>query len=105
MQKSIARLSGAARTYKQQPGVPASIAIDRRLALAYTRSNGAEISGIRETMIDARLRKNLDFPLIGMTYLVVAMGLLTIYSATHGTTGRFLQKQLFAVGLGTAGMC
>src|SRR6185369_11281325 len=56
-------------------------------------------------MIDARLRKNLDFPLIGLSYLVVAMGLLTIYSATHGTTGRFVQKQLFALALGTGGLC
>jgi len=55
-------------------------------------------------MLSTRLRKNLDFSLIILTYLVVGMGLTTIFSATHGTTGRFLQKQVFAMCLGTVGL-
>lgn len=53
-------------------------------------------------MLDARLRKNLDIPLIVFTLLVVMLGIATIYSATHASAGRHYQKQIvwFLLGLG-----
>jgi len=53
-------------------------------------------------MLDARLRKNLDIPLVALTLLVAASGILTIYSATHASAGRFYQKQMlwFMLGIG-----
>jgi rod shape determining protein RodA len=55
-------------------------------------------------MIDARLRKNLDVPLLLTTLLIVAMGILTIYSASHASPGRFYQKQVIWFCLGVVGM-
>src|SRR5205807_8305005 len=51
-----------------------------------------------------RLRKNLDWSLVILTFAVAVMGLFAVYSATYGHSGRFLQKQLVALGIGTCGM-
>lgn len=55
-------------------------------------------------MLDARLRKNLDIPLLVLTLTVVAMGIVTIYSATHESRGGFYFKQLIWFVFGLAGL-
>jgi rod shape determining protein RodA len=55
-------------------------------------------------MIDARLRKNLDYTLVAITLAVVALGIVTLYSVTRDNPARFYQKQLFFFVIGIAGM-
>ncbi len=52
-------------------------------------------------MIDARYRKNIDIPLILLTLLVAAMGILTLYSVSRDAAVHYYQKQLmfFVIGL------
>ena len=52
-------------------------------------------------MIDARLRKNIDFPLILVTFVVAALGIVTLYSVSRDGSTRYYQKQamFFIVGL------
>lgn len=52
-------------------------------------------------MIDARFRKNIDIPLLLVTFLVAALGIVTLYSVSRDASTRYYQKQLmfFAVGI------
>lgn len=55
-------------------------------------------------MLDARLRKNMDFALLTIMALIVTLGIVTIYSATRDTTARYHVKQLVWFGLGCVAM-
>ena len=52
-------------------------------------------------MLDARLRKNLDIPLLLLTLMVVVVGIITLYSASKDNPAKFYQKQIvwFVMGL------
>ncbi len=52
------------------------------------------------SIVDARLRKNLDYSLIIFTLLTVCMGLVVLYSATKDNPNHFYQKQLLFAGIG-----
>ncbi|HZP84911.1 MAG TPA: rod shape-determining protein RodA [Chthonomonadaceae bacterium] len=52
-------------------------------------------------MIEARLRKNLDWPLLFLTFLIAGMGVLIIFSATRGDPTPFYTKQIVWIVLGT----
>jgi rod shape determining protein RodA len=51
-----------------------------------------------------RLRKNLDVPLLLLTYVLAIVGVVMIFSATHGDTGAFHKKQILWICLGTGGL-
>ncbi len=55
-------------------------------------------------MFDTRLRKNLDIPLLALTYGLALLGLLIIYSATHGDATAFHKKQFVWMVIGTVGL-
>ncbi len=55
-------------------------------------------------MFDARLRKNLDVPLLLLTLVVVGMGITAVYSATRDSPLHQYQKQLLWCALGAAGL-
>jgi len=55
-------------------------------------------------MFDTRLRKNLDIPLIALTYGLALLGLLIIYSATHGDATAFHKKQFIFMLIGTVAL-
>ena len=52
-------------------------------------------------MIDARVRKTLDFPLLLIALSIAVLGIVAIYSATYASPNHFYQKQIvwFAAGL------
>ena len=52
-------------------------------------------------MIDARVRKNFDLPLLITALLIAVLGIVAIYSATLGSPAGFFKKQAvwFVVGL------
>lgn len=52
-------------------------------------------------MLDHRLRKNLDLPLLLIALALFAIGIVTLISATRGGDGAYLRKQLV---LGAAGL-
>ncbi len=52
-------------------------------------------------MLDTRLRKNLDLPLFAVTYLIAAIGVIVLFSATRGDTTPFYKKQVVWLILGT----
>src|SRR5687767_13327371 len=52
-------------------------------------------------MIDMRTRKNLDIPLLLLTYLLAACGLVILFSAAQGTPIAYHQKQIFRIAVGT----
>ena len=45
-------------------------------------------------MIDARFRKNIDLPLLLITFLIAALGILTLYSVSQESATRYYQKQM-----------
>lgn len=60
-------------------------------------------------LVDRRLLKNLDWPLIFVTLLLVSVGVLMVYSSTHTNTAltggdpfSFARKQIAAVVIGIA---
>jgi rod shape determining protein RodA len=55
-------------------------------------------------MLDARLRKNLDFTLVALMCLIVAMGVVTLYSASASSPTKFYQKQIIFFVLGAIGL-
>jgi rod shape determining protein RodA len=55
-------------------------------------------------MLDSRLRKNLDIPLLVLTVAVVTLGIVTLYSLTRDNPARFYQKQILWFLLGLAGL-
>lgn len=54
--------------------------------------------------LDARLRKNLDLPLIVLTLLVVALGIVTLYSVSRDASTRYYQKQMVFCFFGLVAM-
>jgi rod shape determining protein RodA len=54
--------------------------------------------------IQTRLRKNLDIPLLLLTYVLAIVGVIMIYSATHGDAAAFHKKQILWMCLGTVGL-
>src|ERR1044071_3199064 len=55
-------------------------------------------------MLDSRLRKNLDIALLVVTLVIVAFGIVAVYSATRQTPGRQYMKQVIWLPLGIAGL-
>ncbi len=55
-------------------------------------------------MLEARLRKNLDYPLVAVTLAVACIGLAALYSATRDDGLRYLLKQSGCMVLGLIGM-
>jgi rod shape determining protein RodA len=55
-------------------------------------------------MIDARLRKNLDYTLVAITLAVVALGIVTLFSVTRDNPARYYQKQMMFFCIGLVGM-
>src|SRR5262245_1352720 len=55
-------------------------------------------------MRDNRLRKNLDLPLLILTYGLAFFGVLIIFSVTHGDATPYHKRQLVWIVLGTAGL-
>ncbi|HZO92078.1 MAG TPA: rod shape-determining protein RodA [Chthonomonadaceae bacterium] len=55
-------------------------------------------------MLSARLRKNLDVPLLALTYLIAALGVIVIFSATRGDPTPFYKKQILWMAVGTVGL-
>lgn len=55
-------------------------------------------------MRDNRLHKNVDVPLLVLTYGLALFGVLIIYSVTHGDTTPYHKRQLLWIVLGTAGL-
>lgn len=51
-------------------------------------------------MLDTRLRKNLDRPILALIGLVLALGLITLYSATRDNPQHFYQKQITWIVIG-----
>jgi rod shape determining protein RodA len=51
-------------------------------------------------MFERRLYFHLDWALVAAMLTICAMGVLMIYSATHESTPRLYQSQLYALGLG-----
>ena len=60
----------------------------------------ARAGGAQYTMLDVRLRKNLDFSLLIITLMIVGLGLATLYSATHATNPHYFKKQAILFGAG-----
>lgn len=56
-------------------------------------------------MLDTRLRKNLDIPLLLLTYALAVVGVFVIFSATHDDpSAAFYKKQILWIVLGTFGL-
>jgi rod shape determining protein RodA len=55
-------------------------------------------------MRDNRLHKNIDIPLLILTYGLAFFGVLIIYSVTHGDATPYHKRQLVWIVLGTAGL-
>jgi rod shape determining protein RodA len=55
-------------------------------------------------MLDPRLRKRIDWPLLGFVFALAAFGVLIIFSATHGDPTAFYKKQLIWIAIGSVGM-
>ncbi|HLJ55269.1 MAG TPA: rod shape-determining protein RodA [Chthonomonadaceae bacterium] len=53
---------------------------------------------------DLRMRKRLDLPLLLLTYLIAALGVLIVFSASYGQQGGFANKQVVWIVAGTAGL-
>src|SRR5690554_122088 len=61
--------------------------------------------------MERRLIKNLDYPLLGVVLVLIAIGLVTVFSATRANTAinggnpyLFIEKQLISVAIGLLGM-
>lgn len=55
-------------------------------------------------MIDIRTRKNLDIPILILTYALVALGVVILYSAAHNDPVAYHQKQLLRIAVGSVGL-
>src|SRR5262245_28608376 len=55
-------------------------------------------------MIDTRTRKNLDVPLLLLTYTLAVCGVVILFSAAHGAPIAYHQKQIVRIVLGTFGL-
>ena len=55
-------------------------------------------------MRDNRLHKNIDIPLLVLTYGLALFGVLIIYSVTHGDATPYHKRQLLWIVLGTVGL-
>src|SRR5262245_21557168 len=55
-------------------------------------------------MLDPRLRKRIDWQLLGFAFALAAFGVLTIFSATYGDPTAYFKKQLIWIGIGSVGM-
>ncbi len=55
-------------------------------------------------MRDNRLHKNVDVPLLVLTYGLALFGVLVIYSVTHGDATPYHKRQLVWIVLGTVGL-
>lgn len=53
---------------------------------------------------DPRMRKRLDIGLLMLTYLIVVIGILIVYSSSYGQSGGFHKKQLLFAVIGTAAL-
>ena len=53
---------------------------------------------------DPRMRKRLDLPLLILTYVIAAIGVMIVYSASYGQVGAFHKKQIIWIAVGTAGL-
>lgn len=53
-------------------------------------------------ILDARLRKNLDIPLIALTALLIVCGAITLSSVSHSLPGHYIEKQLVWEVIGIA---
>jgi len=61
--------------------------------------------------MERRLIKNLDYPLLGVVLVLIAIGLVTVFSATRANTAinggnpyLFVEKQFISVAIGLLGM-
>ncbi len=55
-------------------------------------------------ILDTRHRRNLDFPLLILTYFLAILGVIVIYSATKGDAVAYHKKQIFNLAIGTVGL-
>ncbi len=55
-------------------------------------------------MLDTRHNRNWEWPLLGLTYLLAAIGVLVILSATRGDPTAFHKKQIVWIALGSVGL-
>src|SRR5579883_1426559 len=55
-------------------------------------------------MLEKRLRKNLDLPLLLLTYTLAFIGVVVLFSATHADHSPFYKKQIIWMVLGTGGL-
>lgn len=55
-------------------------------------------------MLDVRTRKNLDIPLLLLTYLLAGIGVVIIFSATQGDPAGFYKKQIVNIVVGSVGL-
>jgi rod shape determining protein RodA len=55
-------------------------------------------------MIDVRTRKNIDLPLLLLTYTLAVFGVVILFSAAHGDPIAYHQKQLIRIVIGTVGL-
>ncbi len=55
-------------------------------------------------MLNTPLRKNMDWLLLLLVYLLAVIGVLMIFSATHGDAAAFHKKQMIWIVLGTGGL-
>lgn len=53
---------------------------------------------------DPRVRKRLDIPLLILTYVITAIGVMIVFSASYGQLGGFHKKQMLWICAGTAGL-
>ena len=53
---------------------------------------------------DLRLRKRLDLPLLIVTYLIAAIGVMIVFSASYGQQGAFHKKQIVWIVAGTVAL-
>ncbi len=55
-------------------------------------------------MGDPRFRKRLELPLLILTYLIAAIGVMIVFSASYGQQGGFHKKQIIWIAIGTVGL-
>jgi rod shape determining protein RodA len=55
-------------------------------------------------MLDTRIRKNMEWPLLVVTYLLAVFGVLIVYSVTRGDPTAYYKKQLIWLVIGSAGL-
>jgi rod shape determining protein RodA len=55
-------------------------------------------------MLETRLRRNLDWPLLALTYTLACLGVLLIFSVTRGDATAFYRKQIINIVLGSVAL-